>query len=40
MVSFTHHDAGTPEADWARSGAAALPELPLDAGEQIGRAHV
>ncbi|MET3809916.1 PIG-L family deacetylase [Arthrobacter sp. UYEF3] len=33
MVSFTHHDAGTSESDWARSGVAALPELPLDAGE-------
>ena len=33
MVSFTHQDAGTPESDWAGSGAAALPELPLDDGE-------
>jgi LmbE family N-acetylglucosaminyl deacetylase len=40
MVSFTHHDAGTPEEDWARSGAAALPELPLDAGELAGAAFI
>lgn len=40
MVSFTHNDAGTNEEDWARSGAAALPELPLDAGELAGRAFI
>lgn len=40
MVSFTHHDAGTSEEDWARSGLAALPELPLDAGELAGTAFI
>lgn len=40
MVSFTHNDAGTPEADWARSGVATLPELPLDAGELAATAFV
>lgn len=40
MVSFTHHDAGTPEADWACSGVAALPELPLDAGELAATAFI
>jgi LmbE family N-acetylglucosaminyl deacetylase/protein-L-isoaspartate O-methyltransferase len=40
MVSFTHHDAGTSESDWARSGVAALPELPLDAGELAGTAFI
>ncbi|WP_026541959.1 bifunctional PIG-L family deacetylase/class I SAM-dependent methyltransferase [Paenarthrobacter nicotinovorans] len=33
MVAFTHADVGTPEKDWAASGVAALPELPLDASE-------
>ncbi|QDY89488.1 bifunctional PIG-L family deacetylase/class I SAM-dependent methyltransferase [Arthrobacter sp. UKPF54-2] len=40
MVSFTHHDAGTPEADWARSGVASLPELPLDAAELAATAFI
>ncbi|MDQ0754490.1 LmbE family N-acetylglucosaminyl deacetylase [Arthrobacter sp. B3I4] len=40
MVSFTHHDAGTSEEDWAASGAATLPELPLDAGELAGLAFI
>jgi len=40
MVSFTHNDAGTPEEDWARSGAATLPELPLDAGTLAGTAFI
>lgn len=40
MVSFTHHDAGTPEADWARSGVATLPELPLDAAELAATAFI
>lgn len=33
MVTFSHTDTGTSEAEWAASGLAALPELPLDAGE-------
>ncbi|NUU31751.1 bifunctional PIG-L family deacetylase/class I SAM-dependent methyltransferase [Arthrobacter sp. C9C5] len=40
MVSFTHNDAGTHEEDWARSGVAALPELPLGAGELAGTAFI
>jgi LmbE family N-acetylglucosaminyl deacetylase/SAM-dependent methyltransferase len=40
MVSFTHHDAGTSEEDWAASGVAILPELPLDAGELAGTAFI
>ena len=40
MVSFTHNDAGTPEADWARSGVATLPELPLDAAELAATAFI
>jgi LmbE family N-acetylglucosaminyl deacetylase/2-polyprenyl-3-methyl-5-hydroxy-6-metoxy-1,4-benzoquinol methylase len=33
MVTFSHTDTGTSEDEWAASGLAALPELPLDAGE-------
>lgn len=33
MVTFSHADTGTSEAAWVASGVAALPELPLDAGE-------
>ena len=40
MVSFTHHDAGTSEAAWAASGAAELPELPLDDADLAGRAFI
>ena len=40
MVSFTHNDPGTSEAAWAASGAAELPELPLDDGELAGRAFI
>ena len=40
MVSFTHQDAGTPESAWARSGAAALPELPLNDGELAATAFL
>jgi LmbE family N-acetylglucosaminyl deacetylase/SAM-dependent methyltransferase len=40
MVSFTHQDAGTGEEAWAASGLAALPELPLDAGELGGQAFI
>ena len=40
MVSFTHNDAGTSEAAWAASGAAELPELPLDDAELAGRAFI
>ena len=40
MVSFTHQDAGTGEDAWAASGLAALPELPLDAGELGGQAFI
>jgi LmbE family N-acetylglucosaminyl deacetylase/SAM-dependent methyltransferase len=29
MVTFTHNDAGTSEAEWDASGVRALPELPL-----------
>ncbi|MDI2034684.1 1D-myo-inositol 2-acetamido-2-deoxy-alpha-D-glucopyranoside deacetylase [Paenarthrobacter nitroguajacolicus] len=32
-MTFTHADTGTSESDWARSGVAALPELPLNASE-------
>lgn len=32
-MTFTHADAGTAEADWARIGVAALPELPLSTDE-------
>jgi len=40
MVTFTHHDAGTGEDDWAASGVPALPELPLDDGELAGTAFI
>lgn len=40
MVSFTHQDAGTGEDAWAASGLAALPELPLDAGELAGQGFI
>ncbi|WP_226760620.1 PIG-L deacetylase family protein, partial [Arthrobacter sp. SO3] len=40
MVSFTHQDTGTSEDAWAASGLAALPELPLDAGELAGQAFI
>lgn len=33
MVTFTHNDAGTSEADWDASGVRELPELPLGAEE-------
>ena len=39
-MSFTHQDAGTSEGSWAASGLAALPELPLDAGELAGQAFI
>ncbi len=40
MVNFTHHDAGTSEADWAGSGAGALPELPFAAAELAATAFI
>ena len=40
MVSFTHRDAGTSEDDWAASGLAVQPELPLDGGELAGQAFI
>ncbi|MDD7835225.1 bifunctional PIG-L family deacetylase/class I SAM-dependent methyltransferase [Paenarthrobacter sp. AB444] len=40
MVTFTHADTGTSEADWARSGVAALPELALDHDELAGMTFV
>ncbi|MHA7221799.1 PIG-L family deacetylase [Arthrobacter sp. RHLT1-20] len=40
MVSFTHQDTGTSEDAWAVTGLAALPELPLDAGELAGQAFI
>lgn len=33
MVTFSHADPGTDEADWAGSGLSAAPELPLGPGE-------
>ncbi|MCT9871923.1 PIG-L family deacetylase [Paenarthrobacter aurescens] len=33
MVTFSHADTGTSEQEWAASGVAALPELPLDEAE-------
>ncbi|GAA3284544.1 bifunctional PIG-L family deacetylase/class I SAM-dependent methyltransferase [Paenarthrobacter aurescens] len=33
MVAFSHTDTGTSESEWAASGVAALPELPLSAEE-------
>ena len=39
-MSFTHQDTGTSEDAWAASGLAALPELPLDAGELAGQAFI
>lgn len=33
MVSFSHTDAGTPEAAWSGSGLRVLPELPLATDE-------
>lgn len=33
MVAFSHTDTGTSESEWAASGVAALPELPLSADE-------
>lgn len=32
-MTFSHTDTGTSELEWAASGIAALPELPLDAAE-------
>lgn len=40
MVSFSHADTGTTEAEWAASGVAALPELPLDASRLTSMAFV
>jgi LmbE family N-acetylglucosaminyl deacetylase/SAM-dependent methyltransferase len=40
VVSFTHQDTGTGEDAWAASGLAALPELPLDAGELASQAFI
>lgn len=40
MVTFNHNDAGTSEAAWAGSGAAGLPELPLDDAALAGRAFI
>ena len=40
MVTFTHQDAGTSEDTWASSGVAALPELPLDAGELASQVFI
>ncbi|SKB68350.1 N-acetylglucosaminyl deacetylase, LmbE family [Arthrobacter sp. 49Tsu3.1M3] len=40
MVTFTHNDAGTPEAAWAGSPAAGLPDLPLDDAALAGRAFI
>ncbi|MBT2586617.1 bifunctional PIG-L family deacetylase/class I SAM-dependent methyltransferase [Arthrobacter sp. ISL-95] len=36
MVAFSHTDTGTSESEWAASGVAALPELPLSAEELAG----
>ncbi|PRB41659.1 SAM-dependent methyltransferase [Arthrobacter sp. MYb23] len=40
MVAFSHTDTGTSEAEWAASGVAALPELPLSADELAGMTFV
>ncbi|BCW81228.1 bifunctional PIG-L family deacetylase/class I SAM-dependent methyltransferase [Arthrobacter sp. NicSoilC5] len=40
MVTFSHADQGTAEEAWARSGLAAVPELPLDAAELAGMRFV
>ncbi|MET4539572.1 LmbE family N-acetylglucosaminyl deacetylase [Arthrobacter bambusae] len=40
MVTFSHTDTGTSEQDWAASGVAALPELPLDTAELAARKFV
>ncbi|MGR0160167.1 PIG-L family deacetylase [Paenarthrobacter nitroguajacolicus] len=40
MVAFSHTDTGTAEAEWAASGVAALPELPLDQAELSASAFV
>lgn len=40
MVTFSHADQGTGEADWARSGLAVVPELPLDPTELAGMRFV
>lgn len=40
MVAFSHTDTGTSESEWAASGVAALPELPLDQTELAATAFV
>ncbi|MGF4043555.1 PIG-L family deacetylase [Paenarthrobacter nitroguajacolicus] len=40
MVAFSHTDTGTVESEWAASGVAALPELPLDPSELAATAFV
>ncbi|MFE4194661.1 PIG-L family deacetylase [Paenarthrobacter sp. NPDC056912] len=40
MVAFSHTDTGTSEPEWASSGVAALPELPLSAEELAGMTFV
>lgn len=40
MVAFSHTDTGTSEKEWAASGVAALPELPLSADELAGMTFV
>lgn len=40
MVAFSHTDTGTSESEWATSGVAALPELPLDQTELAATAFV
>lgn len=40
MVTFSHQDAGTSEAEWAQSGLTALPELPLDDAGLASRAFI
>ncbi|CAN7178200.1 bifunctional PIG-L family deacetylase/class I SAM-dependent methyltransferase [Arthrobacter sp. LjRoot78] len=40
MVSFSHADTGTAEAEWEGSGVAVLPELPLDQDELAAMAFI
>ncbi len=40
MVAFSHTDTGTSESEWAASGVAALPELPLSTDELAGMTFV
>lgn len=40
MVTFSHADAGTAEAEWQAAGLAVIPELPLDAEEIAAMAFI